>query len=644
MLHVKLKASSAPILAQMIKSLPSLNMGKSATLVIGLLCCASLSFGQVVEARRAAANKLWTNYGRNPRNPSSMPKAVPHAARNVDTKFIAPNFKALETALTQLSKRNGGIIRFRWGGRIRFNRHITIKEEWRTRKKIKTIVVQGKNIVFDGQNRSSLFVIRGNVRVVFQDATFQNANLTKKIGTKDAGGAIEVTMMGPHSASLRVRGCRFINNKVSHYRGIHENANGAGIRMHNNTTAEVFGCTFKNNRAVTGAAIGGTSIRKLTIVKSTFDGNISNGYISNAGYMRVVEGAAAVRVDRTLQPIEIYGCRFLNNAANTKVSVIEVFIEPVNRNPRSYPHNTPALVIDKCHFIGNKHYRYRGAVRPKKAFFAGCLVFHSGRAKATMKMTNSVFNGNEVGQANIRMINDFDIANCIFANTKYLPTSISQAGPAQRGAVFLQKIPRRGTFRHCTFYRNEPSAGQRASDIMFWAGDVPAKVSVSNSIFYRTNTNARIKQVHRALKGWGNNQYIPRARMASFGKVATGRSSTSNPNIRPNRITNMCLGANRLPNRIGGLANCGRARTTNSSINTLEKTAELLAYPNPVTNQLNLKGVQAGDEVVIFDQLGQVVFRTILAQHNRSLSLSHLKSGIYSLVVKGKPAIRIVKK
>ena len=542
-------------------------MKKTAIAFIGLLCVVSLSnaLGQIVEARRLAANALWTDYGQNPANPSQMPDAIPSTVgTNVDTKTISPNFAALEAALTELVNNNGGVISFDNTDpvNITFESPISLRPPYPSRELERTVVIQAQNVTFNGVNKSSIFVLRGKVRLIVQDAVFRNANFrggsqaNLKNIFRTGGGAIEVSQGGPRPASLRVRNCQFFNNNVEHFRGIGENQNGAAIRLNTGTTGEVFGCTFNGNKAVTGGAIGGTSIHKLTVINSVFEGNLSNSYESTVGFMNVVEGAAAIRVDRSSLPVEVYGSTFERNTANVKVSVIEVFIRPIPEGSQNYPKGD-ALIINNCVFQKNGYNNYAGVSNFKRVFFAGCIVFHSGGSSgsfqgAKMKLTNSVFNDNEVGQANIRVINDFEITNCIFANTRYT----DYVDAPQQGAVFLQKVFTSGSFDYCSFYNNEPRARARASDIMFWAGDIPSKVSLNKSIFYRTTADASIKQVHVPLKGGDNNQYIPGVDMSRVANVAVENSDISNPNIVPNSIVDMCVKTNSLPQGIGGIADC----------------------------------------------------------------------------------------
>ncbi len=525
-----------------------------------LIISSSVVQAQIVESRRVAANALWETYGRNNSNPSQMPNAVPaNPGNNIDQIVVAPNYSDLKKGLTDLLNNNGGVLRFSNTGpaTINFNEVIELFPEYRNRDKIRTIVIQGADITFNGTNKSSIFLLRGSVRLIVQDAIFRNANFQgksmdnlKKI-YRTGGGAIEVTQSGPYFSSLRVRNCQFLDNTVSHFKGMGENQNGAAIRFNYGTSGEVFGSVFKNNKAVTGGAIGATSIQKLTIINSEFDSNLSNGYSSTVGYMNVVEGAGALRVDRTVKPLEIYGSKFTRNSANVKVSGIEVFAAPVSGfSPGMPSNNEPTLIIDNSEFSNNKYNNYAGVSNFNRAFFAGVIVFHGN--SATIKMTNSVFYNNDVGQANIRVINNFEFSNCIFANTNFLDTSES----IQQGAVFLQNIPESGSFDNCTFYKNEPRNGAVASDIMFWAGNIPSRVELNNSIFYRENTSTKTKQVKAPLIGGGNNQYIPTVNMSSVAEVSTSASDKSNPSIQPNEITDMCLRDDSLLSNIGGLPSC----------------------------------------------------------------------------------------
>ncbi len=630
-------------------------MKKYTFLILFTLFCSFVSFSQIIESHRIAANALWETYGRDNDNPSQMPDAVPlNLDANVDQIVIDPNFRDLEVALKALVDTNGGVLRFNntTPVTINFNNVIEIKPLFQNIDKERTIVIQGENITFNGQNNNSLFVVRGNLRLIIQDAGFKNANFQGISQShlnsifRSGGGAIEVAQVGSYSASLRVRNCHFIDNTVSHFSGVGENQNGAGIRFNYKTTGEVFGCVFKNNKAVTGGAIGATSVNRLTVIDSNFEGNLSNGYKSTTGFMNVVEGAGAIRLDRTIKPVEIYGSEFIRNSANVKVSVIEVFIRPVSGANPSYPNNGPSLIIDNCLFKENTYNNYAGVSNFERAFFSGCIVFHSGGIDGSfsggkMKLTNSVFDSNEVGQANIRMINDFEISDCIFANTQYL--DIIDA--TQQGAVFLQKVNMSGSFNNCTFYKNEPRNGALANDIMFWTGDIPSKVQLNNSIFYRTNTNTNTKQVRLPLMGSGNNQHIPSVNMSSFAQVANGASYLTNPNIQPENIISMCLGDNTLPRNIGGLPDCEVLSAAGSI------WEGFVISPNPTSDFINISSNSkstAIESIKILDVHGRII-KTYTTEITKKfkVDLSFLESAVYFIQVhagKGFNTRRIIKK
>lgn len=607
--------------------------------IFTLMSYTSLSFGQIVETRRKVANKLWTDYSQDTSNPSKLPAAIPHRVGNeVDQKEITPTFDALEATLTDMVNNNGGVITFNNSlpVTINFSRHIQIRPPFLNRDKIRTVVIQGENITFDGGNNSSIFVLRGKIRLIIQNAIFKNANLKEasmnalNAKFRIGGGAIEVAQGGTLSASLRVRNCQFINNTVSHFRGIGENQNGGAIRFNQGTIGQVFGCIFRNNRAVTGGAIGGTSINKLTIIDSKFENNLSNSYESTVGFMNVVEGAGAIRVDRTLLPVEIYGSTFTGNSANVKASVIEVFIRPIPEGSQNYPKNGFGLIIDDCIFRKNKYNDYAGVSNFKRVFFGGCIVFHSGGIDnnfrgSKMKLTNTIFDENEVGQANIRMINDFEISDCIFANTKFL--NINEA--IQQGAVFLHDVHNSGSFNNCTFYNNEPRSGAKASDIMFWDQEFPSKVSLNNSIFYRQTTDLSIKQVHMTLKGKGNNQYIPDVNMNLFVQVATENSILSDPNIEPGTITSMCLGDNELPKGIGGLPDCDSDMIT--PVDDLANQKVFKVHPNPTKDWIKITGLIPGDKMTLLDTQGHTLMQIKIQNTEMTLNTSKLRAGFYFL-------------
>ncbi len=562
---------------------------KQKTFIIALIVLFYTNFGvaQVIEPNRQAAELLWSNYDQNPQNPSSVPDPIPLniSNANIDRENIPATYAALKNAMEKLKNNSGGIISFTNSApaTISFNdinEAIDLQVTPFTGP-YKTIVIQGNNnITFDGSNQSSIFVIRRKVRLIIQNVTFQNCFLKREIiqnpsRFRISGGAIEAS----NASYLRVYNCTFKNNAIAEwndtpgggYDGVGENQNGAAIRLNNGTTCEVFKCTFQNNVAVTGGAIGATSINKLTIMDSSFDKNISTSYnTKNSTNRRIVEGAGAIRVDRTALPVEIYRTSFTENAANIKTSVIEVFIRPLRVNGAetgAYPGpNGNALIIDNCIFQNNKYYNFQGASDPdRSSFFAGVILFHGGSLTnnfqgATMKVSNTKFIDNDISESHIRGLLSYEVNNSIFANSNFLRLRDGNNNfRTGKAALMLRGEPKEIVIDRCTFYNNNPNIADQtnatASDIFFW-GNTPSNATLSNSIFYRTNANTNFKQVIKPMTGSGNNQYIPGVVSSNLSEVSTTISNKTNPNIVANSIVDMCLGTNSLPNGVGGLNNC----------------------------------------------------------------------------------------
>ena len=637
-------------------------MKKVTILLILLACSATLSFGQT--DRINAANKMWTDYDRV--YTQTVPPAVPNSLHNVDVKWSATNRNELQTKLNELVAGNGGILRFDHGGSnktIYFNEPITIREDWPSRHTTKTITIQCNNkITFDGNNNSSLFIIRGNVRVIFQDAIFKKAKL--KGVSKDnlnsiqrtGGGAIEVRQMDSRGASLRVRNCQFLNNEVAHFWGIGENQNGAAIRLHNKSTCEVFDCLFKNNRAVSGGAIGGTSIKKLTVLNSVFNDNKANGYVSNdAGRQNVVEGAGAIRIDRTAEAIEIYGSAFINNKGRTKVSAVEIFLRDVGGG--NYPGGT-AVYMDNCRFKGNKHLGYGGTHNANRKFFNGPMLVHSGEtifsSVGKLDMRNTVFEENEVGQANLTLMHYFELRNCKFVKTSFLGQGLSKVEPKLRSAVAINNTNNSGLIENCTFFENEPVSGMKSNDIWsaFWQH--ANNVTIRKCIFYRKNNNKNIRVTTRTFNnGKDNIQYTAWGNSSEIAKVTKNGSDRKNPEIstwysqrwyvfgQNFWSIEMCKKTG-----YGGLWNCsGRTTKTQVSVKTtLEEAPVTLAlYPNPTTGSITVQGLKTGDDIIIRDVQLRTALKMTVHSTTETIDVTHLKPGMYLLSVNGK-MLRFIKK
>lgn len=110
-------------------------------------------------------------------------------------------------------------------------------------------------------------------------------------------------------------------------------------------------------------------------------------------------------------------------------------------------------------------------------------------------------------------------------------------------------------------------------------------------------------------------------------------TSTTNSNVQ---VYNTAQNANQR----WKLISIDNQRTTQNQGQFSEKVR---VYPNPTSELLYIIGAKAGSEIIMIDQLGQKVLHTTLQRNNDSISLSQLKSGLYSLLIKGR-VIQVVKK
>lgn len=677
----------------------TLNIFKQTILSLFCISSTHILIAQTNTAQIEAANNLWKNYSTNTSDRTILPKAIPtngDIINATDVRTIDLDYDTLKNTLKDMLTKDGGVIKFKNTGVIKFDKPIRLSQDFKTRDLTRTIVIQGKEVVFDGLNKSTLFTVSGNIQFIIQDATFQNANFNPESLSnmtssgpeehkfRQGGGAIETNITSAlgvqYTSKLRVRNCKFLNNKVSHFKGTGENLNGAGIRLNNYTTGEVFGCHFKNNQAVTGGAIGGTSIQKLTIVDSYFEKNISNGYMDkrtgDAQYMYVVEGAGAIRIDRTIETLEIYSSAFVGNEANTKTSTILVYGRPVQEKADLFPADKVVLNIDKCVFNGNKYHNFRSGTAPGveliKAPFNSALVFHSGGFEGgKMIMKNTVFDAQEVGISNINMINDFEFENNIFANTKHLNLTfdVVQADNSikkndfakEKSAISLKNVFTSGEINSCTFFNNNPASDNvLGSDISTWV-DLSAVVTINKSLFYRTNKNLDVEQVStqyntapksRIFNGSGNHQFIKNidenTLKNNLNKVSKEASVYQNPQIQSEYTTKKFAGinvevftlcANNVASDVGGLSNCNEATATLSHNIVTEKGTQnnTILFPVPTEDIITIvsNDIKIGEKISINNiPTGlEVISLKATTQGQVSIDIKSLVSGQFYVIM-----------
>ena len=80
------------------------------------------------------------------------------------------------------------------------------------------------------------------------------------------------------------------------------------------------------------------------------------------------------------------------------------------------------------------------------------------------------------------------------------------------------------------------------------------------------------------------------------------------------------------------------------SLNAEEVTSAIKVYPNPTQDYITVSNINAGQELVIYDFSGNVVFKKVASSSDETLDTSSLKSGKYIITIQGKESIQFIKK
>ncbi|MGJ8733361.1 MAG: CBM96 family carbohydrate-binding protein [Cellulophaga sp.] len=80
------------------------------------------------------------------------------------------------------------------------------------------------------------------------------------------------------------------------------------------------------------------------------------------------------------------------------------------------------------------------------------------------------------------------------------------------------------------------------------------------------------------------------------------------------------------------------------SLNAEEVTSAIKVYPNPTQDYITVSNINVGQELVIYDFSGNVVFKKVASNSDETLDTSGLKSGKYIITIQGKESIQFIKK
>ncbi|WP_282015609.1 alpha-amylase family glycosyl hydrolase [Marinifilum flexuosum] len=75
----------------------------------------------------------------------------------------------------------------------------------------------------------------------------------------------------------------------------------------------------------------------------------------------------------------------------------------------------------------------------------------------------------------------------------------------------------------------------------------------------------------------------------------------------------------------------------------INKSIELKAYPNPVQRKVTIDGLQRGDKIALYNQLGKMILTKDVQNNKEVFDLSDCKPGMYLFKVVGGKSIRILK-
>ena len=220
----------------------------------------------------------------------------------------------------------------------------------------------GSNLVFDGANRTRIFIVFGKVTV--EKIKFTNGKYVVKSKAPKYGGAIATAS----KSFLTVKNCIFTNNQGS-LRGGGINSEGSltvensiftnnkakfggAIHIEDKNTGTINSCTFTNNQATNdrsfglGGAINAFNVN-LLVNKCTFTGNkgSSGGAVFTGEHLK------------KSNKITFTNCKFIKNTA------VGYYVNQANGDGGAIASNYGKITISKTTFKDNKASRNGGAIR-----------------------------------------------------------------------------------------------------------------------------------------------------------------------------------------------------------------------------------------------------------------------------------------
>ena len=221
-------------------------------------------------------------------------------------------------------------------------------------------------------------IIKFSPELANQTIALERRYLIEKDLTIDASDAPGLTIDGQNEdillqvdgdgRELALEGLTLVN-------GFHEH-NGAALRVRSpNAQITVEDSTFSNHTALYGAAIWAKDESDVTVINSTFDGNVSTGQIdSTGGAISVFDGGS----------LTIQGSEFTNNEGFSGGAVSTIFAD---------------LLVEESTFTNNQSRGLSGAVHADGASIPSDPQYYKGNEPPDLEggdiiIRNSYFEGN----------------------------------------------------------------------------------------------------------------------------------------------------------------------------------------------------------------------------------------------------------
>ncbi|WP_448528718.1 choice-of-anchor Q domain-containing protein [Raineya sp.] len=294
-----------------------------------------------------------------------------------------------------------------------------------------SLIIPNKEIVIDGGNKVTL---NGNNQHIIMDkapAANQNAGTLlvvqnlRFINAKGNKGERGAAIRGRAFGSLKVFNCVFENNNMP----IPDADDCGAVHTILYKEAIFANCTFRNNKAPNGAAVG-TIGTAMTFINCVFENNEATG---TGGTFAQGGQGGAVYVDGIDQngvnnQMSMCGCTFINNKANHQAGAVNVIF---------YAGKGSSMSMDKCSFENNScrddkgggFYFMNGSLNLSNTLFSKNSSPSQGGglwvANGTLNITNCTFEGNlavngtnGLGGAFALSSGTCNIMNCTFAQNR----------------------------------------------------------------------------------------------------------------------------------------------------------------------------------------------------------------------------------